>query len=57
MIIVLNQAPLLCFNARIVKAHDKRSAKEIRNLFVNEDMPVYGFDNKGKEKLTKHTRE
>ncbi|EPN5377868.1 hypothetical protein ACT0N4_004972 [Escherichia coli] len=38
---------------RIVKAHDKRSAKEIRNLFVNEDMPVYGFDNKGKEKLTK----
>ncbi|WP_227857170.1 hypothetical protein [Klebsiella aerogenes] len=54
MIIVLNQAPLLLLQCkRIVKAHDKRSAKEIRNLFVNEDMPVYGFDNKGKEKLTK----
>ncbi|WP_233962024.1 hypothetical protein [Pectobacterium versatile] len=38
---------------RIVEEHDKKAAKEIRKLFFEESLPVYGFDNKGKMKLSK----
>lgn len=38
---------------RIVKKHDKKAVVELRRIFTEENLPVYGFDNKGKISVTK----
>lgn len=38
---------------RIVKKHDKKAAIELKKIFIKENLPVYGFNNKGKTTMTK----